>query len=471
MLKTVFSDALRISFTWLFCAICFHPSGFSQTTSELPDGVLPILTADDAYEVRKLMIRSAQKEILASYFSVNDGAKSLHFIPLLRDAARRGVKVKLVLDEFSSNVPDAWKGFLYASGIELKYFNPKRLKNLLRLNHRTHEKFIIIDGEFLLVGGRNIRDEYFTGELKTRSTFFDFDLLLKGEVAEKAKIYFDHQWAESKWLETAKKIRGVNHLEALEPLHVSNDLSRDELRETAFDFIPTVRIPEALIAAEKAVEKELSGPIDVTLLSKMIPSGCVDFYANLPVRSVKTERLEQVYEREIQNAKISIQLENPYVILTPRLKRAIREARTRGVKVEILTNSLQSIDIPLSYAAYLNGRGSLLKQGVEVYEFYYNQTLHGKIGVFDGKRAIVGSFNLDPRSANINAEDLVLLEDENAVREIQVYFEYARGISTRIGGDGIPVGSTEKFPGISPRLQFKVKILRATLARILRSQT
>lgn len=412
--------------------------------------MIPIQSAEDAFEVRKKMVLEAKTEILASYFALTEGKKALQFIPLIKVALKKGIKVKIILDHMNSKIPQEWSEFLRETGLEVKYFNPVHWRKGYKNTHRTHQKFIVVDGELLLVGGRNLRDPYFMGSLEERETFYDYDALFYGVGAKEAQQYFLDEWEHSKWLEYSKNISVTLKSDP-------SQIKREQKGGNPFSA--------ELVTAENEFEADLKSKPLFSFEGKKIPLDGFHFYANLPLKDEKGEKIEDLYVNEIDHSNESIVFQNPYFILTPKLKKALRRAiKERGVRVSVLTNSLESNDLMIAQSAYLNGRRQLLNFGVEILEFQNQQTMHAKNAIFDGKKVIIGSYNLDPRSSRLNAENIVIVENVEVAQTVLSFYEETKKFCHQV------VHPRDHNRSLDFNVKLKNFFLRYTVALLLRSQ-
>lgn len=400
--------------------------------------VLP--NAFDSFDIRKQMIRAAQSEIVFSYYELRMESKPLQLLALLRDAAERGVKVRVLLDAMSSKLSGAAIKHLRDRGVEVRKFNPVSLRGP-RMDRRMHDKYAVVDGKLLMVGGRNLTDAYFISNIEAKNSFSDIDAVFVGTSAREALEHFNGRW-DTHWVESPK----------LTPL-LDRDADLFSLRLDAarLESDPTAKLTLNMAQLEKQICETVS------------------FQASAPDFSQQERNLEALYEKEISGATTSVEIVNPYIILTSPLKKAIRAALKRGVKVRIVTNSMRSNDVFLAHAAYLNLRPKFIRWGAEVFEFIHSQTIHSKVAVFDRKRVIIGSFNLDPRSAKINSENLVITEDPRAVLPVAMFFDETVALSSKIGKNGKPDGFESRQPGIRFKRRMLNTIFRFSIAPLFRS--
>lgn len=369
-----------------------------------PKCILPLRHTESALQARLQAIRRAEKEIVMTYFEIGDGIKTQLVLNELILARRRGVDVKIITDWVVSKISPHYLQLFDENGIQIKFYNHPNLKNIFHLTQRNHQKYIVVDRDILLIGGRNLDDRYFENDKNVKGTFYDFDLVLKGTVATEAADYFFNFWNKGYRL-SQKKV----NMENIDSIDQELKLQK---------------------------RTELNPKIDFTLLD----CDKSEFNANLPNKEDEMHSdIENLYVQLIDQAQEEIVIENAYVTLNNRIHQALARAAVRinpftgrRVSIDIISNSLISNDIPIVYASFSRNRKKLFKLGVHFYEFPFQQTLHSKMAIFDKKTAIVGSFNLDRRASNFNMEDIVTIKDPEAASNILTYLEETKKDSVLI---------------------------------------
>ncbi len=404
-----------------------------------------VLSSDrDAAEARVEVAVTARKELLASYFLVGDDPLSLSALALLRDTARRGVAVKLLIDAQWSRIPPAVADHLLASGVEIREYHPFRLHKLGWLFRRMHDKLVIADGQELILGGRNIASTYFgVGRQVQQRNYIDLDLRVRGAVAQEARAYFLQLWA-------SREVRGVVRT-SLEPslLLASRELDRHQ------EWLDQ-RIRQARSDPSRVAEAPLEvGP--VRFLHDPIGRKGV-------ARGVGHELLEL-----LSCARKSALIESPYLIPSRAFRRGLRDALRRGIQVRILTNSLASTDNVLSQSGYVGKKRGLVREGVELWEYQGPECLHSKAAVIDDETVIVGSFNLDPRSEFLNSEVALSFKNAPLAAELKRIFDDHLRNAIRIDNRGFPIGADEPYPGIPRAKVWKLRLFEL-LAPFLEKQ-
>lgn len=403
-----------------------------------------------ALDTRLELIRRAERSIDIQYFLVERDATGRSFLRELRDAARRGVRVRLLLDDVNTvGMDDLLLGLAAEPNVELRLFNPfpggrdtlftrfaSSLAQFERLNHRMHNKLFIADGAMAVAGGRNIADEYFAR--REIANFIDLDVFVIGAVVPHLAALFDQYWNSQPayplesivWPGASAmgrrarfdKLTAQVQTPPLEGLSRTDVLGygpiADELTDGKLGLI--WGNAEAFADAPSAV-------------AEVDPRAFAQHLDERPVRF-------NVFEH-IREAKSEVVLVTPYLIPGKGGMALIRNVRARGVAVSILTNSLASTDQPFVHAGYRPYRKRLLEAGVDLYELSAtkaNRTsrwrlpkaavggLHAKTAIFDRNEVFVGSMNLDPRSEHYNTELGIIFHSPELARESLRLINYTK---------------------------------------------
>jgi putative cardiolipin synthase len=340
-------------------------------------------------------------------------------------AADRGVRVRILIDDSFLLGEDSLLEALHEHGnIEYRVFNPYRrradsfftreilnLGEYHRLDHRMHNKSMIVDGRVAIVGGRNLGDEYFG--LDEEGNFRDMELLVGGTPVPELASTFDKYW-NNHWSFPVELItKAKPSTTALDQArHV---VTNDTYAEPADEDVAT-RTAAWVEVAATAVE------------------GRIDLYADEPPvknpadrESAPVQVANEIVEI-LDGAQKEILIISAYLIPTVELEDAVERAAERGVRVRILTNSIRSNNHITAHSAYRKHIGELLANGAEIHEVRIDAedrdlymltpveekmlALHAKVLVIDHDTIFVGSANLDPRSLRINTEMGLLVHSE-----------------------------------------------------------
>lgn len=367
----------------------------------------------EALSARADLLALAEKSIDAQYYIWQADVSGRWLAYQLLTAADRGVRVRLLLDDLGKDISDEIVTALDAHpGVEVRLFNPSAnevprglqlLMDFDQLNHRMHNKALIIDNTAAVVGGRNIGDEYFG--LKGAMNFRDLDLLAVGPVVHDVSASFDHFW-NSSWAWPVPAVTGDRPGPAVAE-HLAAALKPGE-RELEL-------LPPVATGPREAAEARLSALDDSLRWGKAFviyddPAKVADAAGSTVIRSL-AEGFAATDHRVL--------MEIAYFVPLRAGVEALAKLTERGVAVSLLTNSLATNDVAAAHAGYAEYRRGLLENGVEVFEFRPDAeaprpgwsllagdsqaSVHTKALVLDDV-VFVGSFNLDPRSVSINTE-------------------------------------------------------------------
>ena len=384
-----------------------------------------------SFEQRLQMIERAQHSIDVEYFIYRIDKSAKILTQALLKKAREGVKVRLLLDYYvvKKDFSPFYAHELEQAGAEVKYFNTVSTLKLFSVQYRNHRKSIIIDGKEVITGGRNIGDEYF--DLHDEYSFLDRDILIKGPLVKHIQETFDMTYNSKMSERVAREKMPVMsdikyNMGGKEDTHGFNlDLriwNEEVLKAKNFFYGPLDLKFESLLRSRGQIELERSykGICNEMTFVSEYPSLGKDNRKNF--RMVKYD----IFER-IKKAKESILMESPYYIVNNELGKNLADALERKVKVNVLTNSLYSSDAVLVYAAFDSIIPKWFKKGLNAYVFkgakpesyevvdeQYGKVrfgVHAKTLIFDNKDVVIGTFNIDPRSANYNSEMTITCEN------------------------------------------------------------
>lgn len=401
-------------------------------------GFRPLPLSAWSMDARLALVRHAQKSLDLQYYLLQNDVTGHTLVRAVRDAAERGVRVRLLVDDLYTADSDHMLLALAAyPNVEIRLFNPFpsgraffltrwafALGDFSRINHRMHNKMLIADGAFAVAGGRNIADEYFFSS--KGGNFVDFDLLVAGDAVPRMAAIFDGYWNSPR----------IYPLHAVAGTRKAPQELRDafeQLTADAVDAFPTPAPDKPDLLGYLPLSADLAHP-PLKLLK-----GRIDVFADDPEKvsgraqtgSDKTTVTARV-GRAIAEARAEVVIGSPYFIPGQPGMAGMRAALANDVRIEVITNSLASNDEPFASAAYGRYRVDMLKMGVQLYEIDSSQlrndsligaALHASIGrshskliVFDRNTTFVGSMNMDLRSSRVNTE-LGMLVDSPELAE------------------------------------------------------
>ncbi len=384
---------------------------------------------------RAWLSESAEKSIDIQYFIFSTDNIGLIACDYLVRAADRGVKVRIIVDDILVDAPLTDIITLDAHpNIEIKIYNPginlgknlfQKLKKLSTdfrsANQRMHNKTFIVDGTVCITGGRNIADEYF--DFNRNYNFRDRDVLLIGENVEDIESSFELFWNNHLSVDASSFV----HQDSIPEYKPENFNRLHQYACNPDNYWPSLR--SKLDSSNQFLQKLLEHPnfhwIDSVEYVSDLP-GKNEETTKLSGSGLSTKRLTEL----IQNAKKKVSIQTPYLITTDWSRSLFKEIIDKNVSIKILTNSLASTDNLEAFSSYQSERKELLKTGVDVFEYKPDAAirkeimlkdlqekidftptfgLHAKTMIIDDHITVIGTFNLDPRSANLNTECFVVI--------------------------------------------------------------
>ena len=384
-------------------------------------GVFPLENGVDAFAARMALAHVAQASIDAQYYIWQDDLTGLRILSELTAAAKRGVRVRLLVDD--NGTPALDQELLALSslpGAEVRIFNPfvlrsPRALNYLfdfpRLNRRMHNKSFTVDGVATIVGGRNIGNIYF--ETGSGHIYSDLDVLAFGPAAAAVGSDFDRYW-------NSRSAYPVELLVKAEP----DGAARLEIRDAAN------RETAQAAAYSQAVQ---SSRLYAQIQDRSLPTEwvTVQLFSDDPGKGLGTVDRDGLMFRallsEIGHPTKSYDVISAYFVPGVQMTASMETMAQNGVRVRTLTNALEATDVTPVHSGYAGYRGDLVDAGVEVWELkseggerksvddfgivgISRTALHAKTFQIDDHRAFVGSFNFDPRSKRLNCEMGLLID-------------------------------------------------------------
>jgi putative cardiolipin synthase len=416
-------------------------------------GVYVLDTGEEALLARAWLAEHAERTIEVQYFIWSaDNIGILASEALLR-AAERGVKVRVIVDDLMIDAPDeSLLALARHPDIDIRIYNPKnsvgvpvqkRVLNVATdfrgVNQRMHDKTFIVDGKIAITGGRNMADEYF--DYDHEYNFRDRDALVLANVAQAMQASFNRFWDSALAAPVETLYDGIGLMQKnvkVDDAGVTN--AYRELHEYAMspeNFAPEVR------AAIGSV------PTAFPRLTEQVVWGQVEFISDVPGKNDNNFRLggggmtTAALAKLVDSAQKSITIQSPYLVLSDEAIALFEKAIARGVNIRINTNSLASSDNLQASSGYRNQRDRLIKMGLNIYEYRPDPAirskllksaisdkiappifaLHAKTMVADSSIAFIGTFNLDPRSENLNTEVGVIVHEARLARAVEIAIE------------------------------------------------
>jgi len=392
-------------------------------------------------DARMQLIQRAQHTLDLQYYVLADDASGRLLLRGLRDAAHRGVRVRLLLDDlYTAGIGELLRALATLPNVQVRVFNPfccarghlatrfmASLPDLGRLDHRMHNKLFVADGVMAIAGGRNIADEYFTRN--PLENFIDLDAFIIGAVVPQLETIFDRYWNS----EQAYPLESLDG-RAQNPKELQDNFDALMRMEPSQ---PPLNLPPVDVLGYGPLGEDLdAGRIGLVW-------GVAYAFADPPAK-VMNQDPDDVIANSVtmsvaelmQGARSEVVVTSPYLIPGAKGMALIRGLQQKQVKMTILTNSLAASDSSLVHIGYARYRPEMLRAGVDLYELSSSRTvknsrlglsmfgssslgrLHAKMVVIDRSTVFIGSMNLDPRSANKNTELGIIADSPPLAREM-----------------------------------------------------
>lgn len=409
-------------------------------------GVLPLVNAREAFAARVVLARQAQLTLDIQYYIWRNDRTGTLLFEALHEAAERGVKVRLLLDDHNTAGLDATLiGLQSHPNIDIRLYNPLRLRrprfinyliDFQRVNRRMHNKAFIVDGQVLISGGRNIGDEYFGAH--DDMVFADLDALMIGPVVSTASDEFDAYWQSALAVPLGK----------LFTLTKPQSLTKLERRASVIESDPQ---------AKKYVNAIREMPFVQNFIARQLEFvwAPVQLVVDDPRKTLgianRKQHLAYQLQQVIGSPQQCVRLVSPYFVPTAEGTRQLCALAQQGVAITILTNALEATDVAVVHSGYAKWRKVLLKAGIAIYEMQKvsplarkqerklrrqrlkgkerfggsASSLHAKTFSVDKQRVFLGSFNFDPRSLQLNTELGFVIHSPELAQQIDRAFGQA----------------------------------------------
>ncbi|WP_119154799.1 phospholipase D family protein [Caldimonas tepidiphila] len=406
-----------------------------------------LVSGEEALGSLIALVDAAERTLDLQYYLLHNDNSTRAVLSRVHAAAERGVRVRVLLDDIHTAGEDHNLLELAAHPrIDVRLFNPfpagrlslatrliASLTDIARINQRMHSKMLVADNALAITGGRNLGDPYFVQS--PTSNFLDLDVVAAGTIVRELSASFDRFW---------------NHALAYPVESLAAGLPPADERPSLI-AAPRPRPPvgSGTLAREIAQRRLALVWVPATLLADLPSKIASDANWNLE------ETVADGVNGLMRSAQRELVIVSPYYVPGERGVALLRELRSRGVRVRVLTNSLATTDAPVVHVGYRRYREALLREGVELHELEprlgavrrgrlqsfgsSRASLHLKAMVVDGRTVLVGSMNMDPRSARLNTEiGLVFRSREIAAQLLELFEEVTEHSSyrLRLGADG-----------------------------------
>jgi len=391
----------------------------------------------DALRWRLALIDEARKSIDLQVFIWSDDESGRLMVSRILAAAKRGVRVRLLIDDMPKDWPDRFTSLIsYQENISIHRFNPGRIRKGIifrslqmlvqfrSLNRRMHNKQLIVDGTWAVVGGRNIGNPYFGLSRKYNNR--DLDMLLTGPLTDDLAQDFDEYWnadASYPGRYMNKPLSARQTEKTLRHFYKKVKKDRKLLEKTA---IPTHRTnweSELESLTVRMVQGKARSLKDDPIVKGNRGTRLIDLLGGMNIRATETSVI------------------TPYMIPSKGILAAMEQTIKNGRKIRIIVPAMESNNHTMAHSYYKKYRKRLVQMGIELYEFSGSPSdelrensdtypvesdfisLHTKAFVFDKKLVLLGSLNLDPRSIRINTEHMIVIDSPPLAKMLLSYFD------------------------------------------------
>ena len=406
-------------------------SEFAQQHGSQKSGFLLLENNEESLKWRLALIDEARHSLDVQYYLWYGDDSGDLLLKRCLDAAKRGVRVRLIADGLIL----IGQGETIASldtypNVEVRIFNPfeqqrvnrslKSYQTLERFNYRMHNKLIVADNHITILGGRNLGNEYFG--LNQKYNFHDLDVLGLGPAAHQMSKIFDNFW-NSTWV-----VPGYAY---------AAEVPEGYLQKQEQALIHSLE--QSKVLQNFPLERQSWTDLLQSLPAQLKIGTSSKVYDKLE-EEVISQRMATELPEFSKTAQKELLIVNAYLIPDDSMLEEARQMVQRGVNLRIITNSLSSQDVPAVNSHYGPYRKRLLEAGIDLYELRHDAAiksevdmapvvsgfvgLHSKASTVDRSRAYIGSFNLDPRSRNINTEMGILIDSPELAEELAQKIEY-----------------------------------------------
>jgi len=400
------------------------------------EGLVRLLNQNtESWFARWKLLSKARESIDVQYFIVDTDVFGMALLGLLHTKAKEGVKIRFMTDSRGSNKITHWflgKDYLEElaqfPNVEIKIFNSIRqnlvtlVTDIRRVMASNHDKIIVVDGKYAIVGGRNIANEYLADKEDDKTAWRDCDIVIDSpEVAGELATAFADEFSNME----AKLVRK----------DLINFSPKDGELETAYKAMNTYLSTGNLLAmgsgksnsakSLKTFNEELK---NYPRLKAYAAFNTFEHAHKCPIKIIDKNSLvgtrndiTSYIVRLIDASRKEIILQNPYVVLTPRAEAALKRAGKRGVSILFHTNSPQTSDsFPTEAVMMAEWRQMLTDMPTcHIYAQMGTGQLHAKTFVFDSKVGVVGTYNLDYVSEQINSEVIAAIHSDDFTSELR----------------------------------------------------
>ena len=357
---------------------------------------------EEALKKRIQLIEEAQNSIVFSSFEIHSDISGKQVMAALKEAAERGVEVRMIADGFpailSMQGNEYFRALSETDNVMIRLYNPPRILKPWKLMGRLHDKYIIVDDKKYIIGGRNTFD-FFLGGQKSHKNY-DWDILVDCEGAEDASVgqlssYFEKMWTgkdakpyEKEWFQAGRR---------------KTEAARTELEE----LYQTMRQKNP-----DWFEKDENDP-------QMVPVDHIELLSNPICTGAKEPVVFYELTELMKNAEKEVNFHTPYIISNKWMLSRLKEICDKVENVQMMTNSVANNGNPFGAMDYYDNKEKILETGVHVKEYDDGISYHGKCMTVDDDLLALGSFNWDMRSVYLDTELMLVVHSEELTAQLK----------------------------------------------------
>ena len=360
-------------------------------------------TGDSAWEERIRLMNGAEERIVLSTFDMREGQSTEDILSVILHKAEEGVKVQILVDGISGFLRMEGRPLFYAvsthPNIEIRLYNPVNILLPWRLQGRMHDKYIMVDYQAYMIGGRNTFD-YFIGSYEQEHNSLDREVLIyntkpdqPGSMAH-LEAYFDAVWNSEYCRDFHEDERLAKHPKVME---------QTEKLEERYKYL-TSNFPELFS--------------DYDYRAATVPIEGVELVTN-PTGIYGKEPVVFYTLTELMKSSEKVDLHTPYIVCNDYMYSRLSETAASVREAKMVINSIENGDNIVASSDYLRNKPEVLATGFTVYEYDGGTSTHGKSITMDEDISVVGSYNFDLRSTYMDTETMLVVKSKELAKELQ----------------------------------------------------
>lgn len=372
---------------------------YNKSLSASPDRAAIIESSQEALDSRLHILNEAKKQIILSTFSMKTDQSSKELFSVIYAAAKRGVNVLLLGDALSCGLDMDDDPMYYAlaslPNVEIRFYSPLNLMKPWTINARLHDKYIIVDDTYLILGGRNTSN-YFLGEYNQKSLSYDRDIFVyntgtNSDIASCIPSTLDYFYS-------------IWDSDSVKPVFTTVKKKNEEAVLAAAKEFETIY--QALQEARPALFST------VDYYQETVPTNKITLIHNPTNLNVKEPTLWYQISELMQNATKRIILQTPYAVLDDAMTAKLQKISSSVPDCTLFINSIAGGDNFVASSDYVHNQDKVLDTGFSLYEFQGDHSMHNKSLAIDDDLSIIGSYNLDLRSTYLSTECMLVVHGE-----------------------------------------------------------